>query len=92
MANMASRDVTWEACLTPGDLQETEASKGSVCLHSVDLALSMLLSGTLISLILKVVCRIVDIVAVLESCFSVCSRGLLSNRIELLLYYPTLLY
>ena len=72
MANMASWNVTREVCLTPSDFQETEASKGSVCLHSADLALSMLLSGTLISLILKVVCRRVDIVAVLGSCFSVC--------------------
>jgi len=72
-------DVTWEACLTPSGLQEIEASKGSVSLHSADLMLSMSLSVTLVSLILKDACRVMDSMAVLESCFPVWWRRLLSN-------------
>lgn len=72
-------DVTWEACLTPSGLREIEASKGSVGLHSADLTLSMSLSVTLVSLILKDACRVMDSMAVLESCFSVWWRRLLSN-------------
>lgn len=71
-------DVTWEACLTPNDLQEIEVSKGFVCLHS-DLTLSVLLSVTLVSLILKDACRVMHSMAVSGSCLPVCGRERLSN-------------
>lgn len=72
-------DVTWEACLTPSSLQETEASEGSVGLHNAYLMLSVSLSVPLVSLILKDACRVMDSMAVLESCFPVWWRRLLSN-------------